>query len=215
MVGSSSSSTSGRANSTAASATRIRQPPENSAQARACAAASKPSPCRIAAARASAECASMSASRCWISAMRCASSAILRLGQQRGALGVGGEHGVDQAVAGRRRLLRHPADARAPAAPRSRRRRAPARRGSAGTAWSCRCRCARRSPTLCPAGIVAEASSKSRLPSSVKLMFLIASIRADVARAGRLVNDATGRHPVRLLHHTSRASCILRWKEYQ
>ena len=101
---------------------------------------------------------------------------VLGLGDQRRALGVGGEHGVDQAVAAspappapRRRSARA-------SAPRSRRRRAAARRGSAGTAWSCRCRCARRSRPCARAGISAEASSNRRLPSSVKPMLRIASM---------------------------------------
>ena len=76
MVGSSSSKRSGSENSTAASATRIRQPPENSPSDRACAASSKPSPLRIRAARAGALCASMSTRRVWISAMRSGSFAV-------------------------------------------------------------------------------------------------------------------------------------------
>ena len=52
-----------RAKSTAASATRMRQPPENSDKARACAASSKPRPDRMLAARAGAECASISTRR--------------------------------------------------------------------------------------------------------------------------------------------------------
>ena len=76
MVGSSSSKRSGSENSTAASATRIRQPPENSPSERACAASSKPSPLRIRAARAGALCASMSTRRVWISAMRSGSLAV-------------------------------------------------------------------------------------------------------------------------------------------
>ena len=83
MVGSSSSSRSGCANSTEASATRMRQPPEKDEAGRSCAAASKPRPARIVAARASAEWASMSASRMWISAIRCGSVAVCFLGEQR------------------------------------------------------------------------------------------------------------------------------------
>ena len=64
------------------------------------------------------------------------------------------------------------------AAPRSRRRRAPARRGSAGRASSCRCPFRPTNPTLCPAGISAEASSKSFFPSIEKVMFLKASMAA-------------------------------------
>ena len=51
--------------------------------------AEKPSPARIAAARAGAECAPISASRVWISAMRCGSCRGLGLGQQARALAVG------------------------------------------------------------------------------------------------------------------------------
>ena len=108
-----------------------------------CAAASNPSPFRIDAARASAECASMSASRSG-SRRSGARPALLGLGEQRRALDVGRQHRVDQAVAARRRLLRHPADPRPPRHLDLAARRAAARRGSAGTAWSCRCRSARR-----------------------------------------------------------------------
>ena len=76
MVGSSSSSRSGSEKSTAASATRMRQPPEYSESGRRCAGSSKPSPLRIRAARAGAVCASMSTRRVWISAMRSGSIAI-------------------------------------------------------------------------------------------------------------------------------------------
>ena len=61
---------SGLLNSVPASATRMRQPPENSPQGRPCASLSKPSPCRIEAARAGAEAAPISSSRAWISASR-------------------------------------------------------------------------------------------------------------------------------------------------
>ena len=54
----------------------MRQPPEKSVHGRCCAASSKPRPARIAAARAGAACAPMSASRVWISAMRCGSCAV-------------------------------------------------------------------------------------------------------------------------------------------
>ncbi len=70
MVGSSSSSKSGSANSAAAKATRMRQPPENSAQARCCSLESKPRPARIAAARAGAAWAAISARRVCTSAKR-------------------------------------------------------------------------------------------------------------------------------------------------
>ena len=76
MVGSSSSKRSGSENSTAASATRMRQPPEKDEAGRRCATSSKPRPARMVAARDSAECASMSASRMWMSAMRCGSVAV-------------------------------------------------------------------------------------------------------------------------------------------
>ena len=64
------------------------------------------------AARASAECASMSASRMWISAMRCGSVAVCSSVEQRRALGIGLEHDLDQRLLGARRLLRDLADAR-------------------------------------------------------------------------------------------------------
>ena len=57
-------------NRTAASATRIRQPPENDDSGRPCAASSKPRPLRIRAARAGAASAPIAASRSWISASR-------------------------------------------------------------------------------------------------------------------------------------------------
>ena len=71
------------------------------------------------------------------------------------------------------------------AAPRSRRRRAPARRGSAGTAWSCRCRCARRIPPCAPPGSAPRHRRRASCPRCEKLMFLNASMRADVARRRR------------------------------
>ena len=43
--------------------------------------------------------------------MRCGSVAVLGLGQQAGALGIGREHPVDQAVVAARRLLGDVADA--------------------------------------------------------------------------------------------------------
>ncbi len=61
---------SGLLNSVPASATRMRQPPENSPQGRAWASLSKPRPCRIEAARAGAEAAPISSSRAWMSASR-------------------------------------------------------------------------------------------------------------------------------------------------
>ena len=65
----------------------------------------------MAAARASAEWASMSASRVWISAMRCGSCAVSASASSALALVVGGEHHLDQAFRPARRLLRHLADA--------------------------------------------------------------------------------------------------------
>ena len=70
LVGSSSSSRSGAANSAVARATRMRQPPENSSTGRACAASSKPRPARMAAARAGAASAPIARRRSWISASR-------------------------------------------------------------------------------------------------------------------------------------------------
>ena len=77
MVGSSKSSRSGAENSTAASATRIRQPPEKAEQGIACSSSVNPSPLRIDEARASADQASISASRVWISAILPASVAVM------------------------------------------------------------------------------------------------------------------------------------------
>ena len=105
MVGSSRSRRSGWANSTAASATRMRQPPEKDDNGRACASKSKPRPARMRAARAGAACASMSTRRVWISAMRCGVARRLGLGDEAGALGVGGEHEVDERAGSARRLL--------------------------------------------------------------------------------------------------------------
>ena len=182
MVGSSSSSTSGRANSTAASATRIRQPPENSAQALACAAASNPSPFRIDAARASAECASMSASRAWISAIRCASVAA-----SASAISAARSTSASSTVSIRLSRVAGASCATPPIRARFGTSISPASSASSP-------RISRNSvvlplpfrptnPTLCPAGISAEASSKSFLPSIEKLMLRIASMRRDVARA--------------------------------
>ena len=91
----------------------MRQPPENSEQGRAWSAAEKPSPARISAARAGAECAPMSASRVWISAMRCGSCAVSASASKLDAFLVGAQHDVDQAVGTVGRLLRQAADASA------------------------------------------------------------------------------------------------------
>ena len=88
----------------------MRQPPENSETARAWSAVEKPRPDRIAAARAGAECASISTSRVWISAMRSRIGGVLGFGEKCGALQVGGQHDVDQAVRAGRRFLQQPAD---------------------------------------------------------------------------------------------------------
>ena len=111
MVGSSSSSRSGSANSTEASATRMRQPPEKDDAGRCCASVSKPRPARIVAARASAEWASMSASRMWISAMRCGSVAVCSSVISASRSRIGLEHDLDQRLLGARRFLRDLADA--------------------------------------------------------------------------------------------------------
>src|SRR5437764_651570 len=57
----------------------MRQPPENSAQGRNWSVAEKPRPERMAAARLGAECASISTSRVWISAIRCGRVALALL----------------------------------------------------------------------------------------------------------------------------------------
>ena len=63
------------------------------------------------AARASAVCASMSARRMWMSAMRCGSVAVSASAISARALGIGGHHRFEHARFGRRRFLRHAADA--------------------------------------------------------------------------------------------------------
>ncbi len=77
----------------AARATRIRQPPEKSLQGRACAAASKPRPARISAARAFGRM-RLDIDQAAHGSRRCGPASLggLRFGQQRGALGVGGQH---------------------------------------------------------------------------------------------------------------------------
>ncbi len=184
-MGSSRRSTSGREKRTAASATRIRQPPENSAQARAWAAASKPRPLRIEPARASAEWASMSARRAWISAMRCASTGRASIGWVVWASSASAISAARSVSAARTVSIRLSRVAGASCATPPMR----ARRGTSISPPSSAIspRISRKSvvlplplrptnPTLCPAGISAEASSKSGLPSSVKLMFLNASM---------------------------------------
>ena len=74
LVGSSRSRRSGLANSAVASATRMRQPPENEFTGRAWAASSKPSPARMVAARAGAESAPMERKRSCTSPSRCGSA---------------------------------------------------------------------------------------------------------------------------------------------
>ena len=63
------------------------------------------------AARASAECASISASRIWMSAMRCGSVAVSASAMRAAALLVGLEHDLDQRLLGAGRFLRDLADA--------------------------------------------------------------------------------------------------------
>ena len=144
LVGSSSSSRSGSRNSARASATRIRQPPENSPTGRACAAASKPRPASTVAARAGALSAPMARRRSWISPRRARvrGPAALDLGQQRGALRVRLQHRVEQAERAARRFLRHMAEAGAggQADLAAIRRTIARRRPAAG--WTCRRRCA-------------------------------------------------------------------------
>ena len=64
-----------------------------------------------AAARAGAEWASMSASRVWISAMRCGSVAVSASASSAAALEIGRQHDLDQRLRPGRRFLRQPADA--------------------------------------------------------------------------------------------------------
>ncbi len=76
MVGSSKSKRSGWANRTPAKATLIRQPPEKSEQGLVWASLSKPKPLRMDEARPSADQASISVRRVWISEIRAASVAV-------------------------------------------------------------------------------------------------------------------------------------------
>jgi hypothetical protein len=109
-VGSSRRRRSGWAKRTAASATRIRQPPEKSEQGWRVSSSVKPRPLRMEVARASPDQASMSARRVWISAMRWGSCAC-GIREQRLALGVGGEDGVEEGDVVAGNLLRDAADA--------------------------------------------------------------------------------------------------------
>ena len=106
---------SGLLNSVPASATRMRQPPENSPQGRAWAALSKPRPCRIEAARAGAEAAPISSSRAWMSASRNpswqASASASRAVRSTSAASTASR--TEMLAAGR--VLRHRADAGAAA----------------------------------------------------------------------------------------------------
>ena len=96
-------------------------------QGRACAAASKPKPARMRAARASAECASISPSRTCNSAIRCGSwRAPLR--EQLGALAVGGQHRFDQRLRSRPALPARRGRCATPSAAKSIRRWVTARR---------------------------------------------------------------------------------------
>ena len=104
------------------------------------------------------------------------------------ALGVGGEHGVDQAVARRRRLLRDAADPRAASAPRSRRRRARSSPRISRNSVVLPLPLRPTNPTLCPAGISAEASSKSFLPLDREADVPDRQHGADVARRPGAVN---------------------------
>ena len=115
------------------------------------------------AARDLAEWASMSASRIWISAMRCGIGRGFGFRRQRRQFGVTGHDGLEQALGAARRLLRHGADS-----------------GVAGQAYATRFRLqfakdepeergfshavAADEPTLWPSGIATEASSSSSRP---------------------------------------------------
>ncbi len=116
----------------------------------------------------------------------------LGLRHQRRPLEVGFQHRVDETGPRRRRLLCHPADPRPL-------RHLDLAESSASSPWislkSVVLPLPLRptNPTLCPAGIVAEASSKSFLPSIEKVRLRSASMRGDVPRALTLVNAGSFR----------------------
>ena len=112
LVGSSSSRMSGSRNSTPASATRIRQPPENDDSGSPWAVSSKPSPLRIRAARAGAAAAPISISRLWSSAIRIGSWAVAASCEQAGPHGVRRQHRLERGHGAARRLLPDHADLR-------------------------------------------------------------------------------------------------------
>ena len=89
----------------------------------------------------------------------------LGLGEQRGALGVGGEHDVEQAFRPARRLLRQPPDARARRHADRAVLDARARRRSARNSVVLPMPLRPTSPTRAPAGMRAEASSSRRRPA--------------------------------------------------
>jgi hypothetical protein len=89
----------------------MRQPPENAEQGRACAAASKPSPCRIAAAGRRRVRPDIDEPRLDLGAAQAVG--VLRLPHQAGALEVGGEHDLVQGLGAGGRFLGHRADAHA------------------------------------------------------------------------------------------------------
>ena len=82
----------------------MRQPPEKSSTAVACAVSLKPRPDKMAAARAGAASASMTRRRSWRSALFLGGS-VVKAAEQCGALGVGFEHGFEQRLPARWGLL--------------------------------------------------------------------------------------------------------------
>ena len=141
--GSSRISRSGLLNSVPASATRMRQPPENSPQGRAWASLSKPRPCRIEAARAGAEAAPISSSRAWISASRRPSWQVSASASRalRSTSAASTASSTRDVAAGR--VLRHRADAGAAHQVDARRRRPRSGPGSGAAGSICRRRCGR------------------------------------------------------------------------
>ena len=109
-MGSSSSRRSGSRNSTPASATRMRQPPEKDESGWAWAVVVEAQPFRMRAARAGAASAPISISRLCSSAMRTGSAAALASASSAVAHGVGREHGLQRRQVAARRLLAHHAD---------------------------------------------------------------------------------------------------------
>ena len=146
----------------------------------------KPRPERIEAARAGAACAPMSASRVWISAMRCGSLRGFGFGQQRArsasalstmSIRLSGPSGASCAS---RPMRQRGGRSHAAVLGRDDRRR------SRRTAWSCRCRCGRRGRRGRRSEMRAEAPSSSARPA-------MRTVRSSMTSMARLLAERGGR----------------------